>query len=275
MGSLPTTAWSSGIPLTTWTSRPWPTTSTSRIWGSTHATESWCSHTRGSGRGTTAPSRSTSPRWRTVRGMCGGKSGRESLFSLPGDCVWVPRAADNIFLPSHLFVLSYSSLFQLMLMMLHHRCSMQHSNCASHQEGQVQASFFLAPSWGTCEFLLVPVQFSQSLIGCVWALTGLYACYYYISGEFLSCMCTPDTTAQFLHARMLSDYEVELSWQPPLGADSDILYYVVRVWWVKCSPPSISGKIKGLKERHEWFSLSGMKRQICGRMSQRHQWLLA
>ncbi|XP_037307184.2 phosphatidylinositol phosphatase PTPRQ [Pungitius pungitius] len=40
----------------------------------------------------------------------------------------------------------------------------------------------------------------------------------------------PDTPPQFLHARKLSDYEVELSWQPPLSANSDILYYIVRVW---------------------------------------------
>ncbi|XP_061578770.1 phosphatidylinositol phosphatase PTPRQ [Cololabis saira] len=40
----------------------------------------------------------------------------------------------------------------------------------------------------------------------------------------------PDAPPQFLHARKLSDYEVELSWQPPLQANSDILYYIVRVW---------------------------------------------
>ncbi|XP_078113021.1 phosphatidylinositol phosphatase PTPRQ [Sander vitreus] len=40
----------------------------------------------------------------------------------------------------------------------------------------------------------------------------------------------PDTPPQFLHAKKLSDYEVELSWQPPLEANSDILYYIVRVW---------------------------------------------
>ncbi|KAM8861703.1 LOW QUALITY PROTEIN: phosphatidylinositol phosphatase PTPRQ [Synchiropus picturatus] len=40
----------------------------------------------------------------------------------------------------------------------------------------------------------------------------------------------PDTPPQFLYARKLSDYEVELSWQPPLEANSEILYYVVRVW---------------------------------------------
>ncbi|XP_035497594.2 phosphatidylinositol phosphatase PTPRQ isoform X3 [Scophthalmus maximus] len=40
----------------------------------------------------------------------------------------------------------------------------------------------------------------------------------------------PDTPPQFLHARKLSDYEVELSWQPPLEANSDILYYIVKVW---------------------------------------------
>ncbi|XP_067445742.1 phosphatidylinositol phosphatase PTPRQ [Thunnus thynnus] len=40
----------------------------------------------------------------------------------------------------------------------------------------------------------------------------------------------PDTPPQFLRTRKLSDYEVELSWQPPLEANSDILYYIVRVW---------------------------------------------
>lgn len=45
-----------------------------------------------------------------------------------------------------------------------------------------------------------------------------------------STVSAPDTPPQFLHARKLSDYEVELSWQPPLEANSDILYYIVRVW---------------------------------------------
>uniref|UniRef100_A0A672IKW9 Protein tyrosine phosphatase receptor type Q n=1 Tax=Salarias fasciatus TaxID=181472 RepID=A0A672IKW9_SALFA len=40
----------------------------------------------------------------------------------------------------------------------------------------------------------------------------------------------PDTPPRMLHARKLSDYEIELSWEPPLEANSDILYYVVRVW---------------------------------------------
>ncbi|KAF7670333.1 hypothetical protein LDENG_00018790 [Lucifuga dentata] len=40
----------------------------------------------------------------------------------------------------------------------------------------------------------------------------------------------PDTPPQFLRSRKLSDYEVELSWQPPLEANSEILYYIVRVW---------------------------------------------
>uniref|UniRef100_A0A7N6AKE7 Protein-tyrosine-phosphatase n=1 Tax=Anabas testudineus TaxID=64144 RepID=A0A7N6AKE7_ANATE len=40
----------------------------------------------------------------------------------------------------------------------------------------------------------------------------------------------PGTPPQFLHAAKLSDYEVKLSWQPPLEANSDILYYIVRVW---------------------------------------------
>ncbi|KAF3688867.1 Phosphatidylinositol phosphatase PTPRQ [Channa argus] len=40
----------------------------------------------------------------------------------------------------------------------------------------------------------------------------------------------PETPPQFLHARKLSDYEVGLSWQPPLSANSDILYYIVTVW---------------------------------------------
>lgn len=46
----------------------------------------------------------------------------------------------------------------------------------------------------------------------------------------LFCILAPDTPPQFLHARKLADYEVELSWQPPLEANSDILYYIVRVW---------------------------------------------
>ncbi|KAM4554453.1 phosphatidylinositol phosphatase PTPRQ [Fundulus diaphanus] len=40
----------------------------------------------------------------------------------------------------------------------------------------------------------------------------------------------PDTPPQFLKAKKLSDYEVELSWEPPLNANSEILYYIVRVW---------------------------------------------
>uniref|UniRef100_A0A7N8XXA1 Protein tyrosine phosphatase receptor type Q n=1 Tax=Mastacembelus armatus TaxID=205130 RepID=A0A7N8XXA1_9TELE len=40
----------------------------------------------------------------------------------------------------------------------------------------------------------------------------------------------PDTPPQFLRARKLSDYEIEFSWQPPLEANSDILYYIVRLW---------------------------------------------
>ncbi|XP_022610349.1 phosphatidylinositol phosphatase PTPRQ [Seriola dumerili] len=40
----------------------------------------------------------------------------------------------------------------------------------------------------------------------------------------------PDTPPQFIRSRKLSDYEVELSWQPPLEANSEILYYIVRVW---------------------------------------------
>ncbi|KAM6960599.1 phosphatidylinositol phosphatase PTPRQ [Aplochiton taeniatus] len=40
----------------------------------------------------------------------------------------------------------------------------------------------------------------------------------------------PDTPPRLLKARKLSDYEVELSWAPPVNANSDVLYYVVRVW---------------------------------------------
>uniref|UniRef100_A0A3B5QTL2 Protein tyrosine phosphatase receptor type Q n=1 Tax=Xiphophorus maculatus TaxID=8083 RepID=A0A3B5QTL2_XIPMA len=40
----------------------------------------------------------------------------------------------------------------------------------------------------------------------------------------------PDTPPQFLQARKLSDYEVELSWEPPHNANSEIFYYIVRVW---------------------------------------------
>uniref|UniRef100_A0A3P8TAE3 Protein tyrosine phosphatase receptor type Q n=1 Tax=Amphiprion percula TaxID=161767 RepID=A0A3P8TAE3_AMPPE len=39
----------------------------------------------------------------------------------------------------------------------------------------------------------------------------------------------PGTAPQFLKTRRLSDYEVELSWQPPLEANSDIVFYIVRV----------------------------------------------
>uniref|UniRef100_A0A3Q3J664 Uncharacterized protein n=1 Tax=Monopterus albus TaxID=43700 RepID=A0A3Q3J664_MONAL len=39
----------------------------------------------------------------------------------------------------------------------------------------------------------------------------------------------PDTPPRFFRAKKLSDYEVELSWQPPLEANSDILYYIVSV----------------------------------------------
>uniref|UniRef100_A0A3Q3G4C3 Protein tyrosine phosphatase receptor type Q n=1 Tax=Labrus bergylta TaxID=56723 RepID=A0A3Q3G4C3_9LABR len=39
----------------------------------------------------------------------------------------------------------------------------------------------------------------------------------------------PDTPPQFLRATKLSDYEVELSWQPPPEANSKVLYYIVRV----------------------------------------------
>ncbi|XP_038872833.1 phosphatidylinositol phosphatase PTPRQ [Salvelinus namaycush] len=40
----------------------------------------------------------------------------------------------------------------------------------------------------------------------------------------------PDTPPQFLLARIFSDYEVQLSWEPPKEANSEILYYIVRVW---------------------------------------------
>ncbi|XP_028306525.1 phosphatidylinositol phosphatase PTPRQ isoform X2 [Gouania willdenowi] len=40
----------------------------------------------------------------------------------------------------------------------------------------------------------------------------------------------PDTPPQYLYARKLSDYEVELSWEPPREANSEILYYSVRIW---------------------------------------------
>ncbi|XP_070406711.1 phosphatidylinositol phosphatase PTPRQ [Nothobranchius furzeri] len=40
----------------------------------------------------------------------------------------------------------------------------------------------------------------------------------------------PDTPPQFLKATKLSDYEVKLSWEPPLKPNSDILYYIVRIW---------------------------------------------
>ncbi|CAL8324769.1 unnamed protein product [Gadus morhua 'NCC'] len=40
----------------------------------------------------------------------------------------------------------------------------------------------------------------------------------------------PDTPPQFLHSKKVSDYQVELSWDPPLEANSDVLYYILRVW---------------------------------------------
>uniref|UniRef100_A0A3Q2DRQ3 Protein tyrosine phosphatase receptor type Q n=1 Tax=Cyprinodon variegatus TaxID=28743 RepID=A0A3Q2DRQ3_CYPVA len=60
------------------------------------------------------------------------------------------------------------------------------------------------------------------------------ASFFYLSslfcntGKFFSCILAPDTPPQFLQARKLSDYEVELSWEPPLNANSEILYYLVR-----------------------------------------------
>ncbi|KAG7271054.1 hypothetical protein CRUP_037953, partial [Coryphaenoides rupestris] len=38
------------------------------------------------------------------------------------------------------------------------------------------------------------------------------------------------TPPQFLRAKKVSDYQVELSWEPPLEANSDIIYYILRVW---------------------------------------------
>ncbi|XP_077049965.1 phosphatidylinositol phosphatase PTPRQ isoform X2 [Siphateles boraxobius] len=40
----------------------------------------------------------------------------------------------------------------------------------------------------------------------------------------------PSSPPKFLIARKLSDTEVELSWKPPVEANSEILYYIVRVW---------------------------------------------
>ncbi|XP_053355831.1 phosphatidylinositol phosphatase PTPRQ [Clarias gariepinus] len=40
----------------------------------------------------------------------------------------------------------------------------------------------------------------------------------------------PSSPPQFLYYRKLSDNQVELSWQPPEEANSEILYYSVRVW---------------------------------------------
>ncbi|KAL2093754.1 hypothetical protein ACEWY4_011066 [Coilia grayii] len=40
----------------------------------------------------------------------------------------------------------------------------------------------------------------------------------------------PSSPPQFLRAQRLSDSEVLLSWRPPLEANSEILYYEVRVW---------------------------------------------
>lgn len=43
-------------------------------------------------------------------------------------------------------------------------------------------------------------------------------------------MAAPSSPPQFLRARKLSDNQVELSWQRPEEANSEILYYIVRVW---------------------------------------------
>ncbi|KAI1882027.1 hypothetical protein AGOR_G00246470 [Albula goreensis] len=40
----------------------------------------------------------------------------------------------------------------------------------------------------------------------------------------------PSSPPRYLFARKLSDNQIVLSWLPPLEANSDILYYVVRVW---------------------------------------------
>ncbi|XP_036375557.1 phosphatidylinositol phosphatase PTPRQ [Megalops cyprinoides] len=40
----------------------------------------------------------------------------------------------------------------------------------------------------------------------------------------------PSSPPRYLFARKLSDKQVELSWSPPLEANSEILYYQVRVW---------------------------------------------
>lgn len=80
---------------------------------------------------------------------------------------------------------------------------------------------------------------------------------------------------QSLLARKLSDYEVELSWQPPLEANSDILYYVVRVWWVSDSTSfGLLDSKEARTQRERLLSFSGMKLLSCGRMWRRHQWLL-
>lgn len=65
----------------------------------------------------------------------------------------------------------------------------------------------------------------HSVSGDVLSIRGSLSLLYH-----LSCTSAPDTPPQFLRARKLADYEVELSWQPPLEANSDVLYYVVRVW---------------------------------------------
>jgi len=49
-------------------------------------------------------------------------------------------------------------------------------------------------------------------------------------GKCLSNLSVPDTPPQFLRSKKVSDYQVELSWEPPLEANSDILYYILRVW---------------------------------------------
>uniref|UniRef100_A0A8C5DTH8 Protein-tyrosine-phosphatase n=1 Tax=Gouania willdenowi TaxID=441366 RepID=A0A8C5DTH8_GOUWI len=82
----------------------------------------------------------------------------------------------------------------------------------------------------------------------------------------------PDTPPQYLYARKLSDYEVELSWEPPREANSEILYYSVRIWYAsptlpllpcdkcKCSTDAVH---RLRQERDNRFQLVRSSRSTC------------
>lgn len=112
------------------------------------------------------------------------------------------------------------------IMMLFHRSRQSHNCRARRTEVIPWDDFFLMT------IFLAPIGLWRGFnVSCHFASSDVLS----IGGSFsplynLSCISAPDTPPQFLRAQKVSDYEVELSWQPPLEANSDILYYVVRVW---------------------------------------------